>query len=122
VPSFSILPIDFKNRQSKTNLLKRILLSLFIFGNYLIGRKPDAKNARVYLDQVGLGRRGGHLAKQMSGGEKQRVAIARALALQPTFLIADEPTGQLDSNTLTGNSGFVQAAQPAGSDDYSGHP
>jgi putative ABC transport system ATP-binding protein len=64
-----------------------------------MGRDARRKRALALLDQVGLAERKGHYPSQLSGGEQQRVAIARSLANSPQMILADEPTGEIDTKT-----------------------
>jgi putative ABC transport system ATP-binding protein len=86
--SFNLLP--FKTAA------ENVALPLYYQG---VGRKERNYRAEQYLDMVGLSDRKSFLPNQLSGGQKQRVAIARALVSKPKVILADEPTGALDSHT-----------------------
>jgi ABC-type lipoprotein export system ATPase subunit len=74
---------------------ENVALPLIVDG---VSEAEANQRAAQALDRVGLAHRGRHLPKEMSGGEQQRVAIARALAIRPVLLLADEPTGNLDTH------------------------
>jgi len=84
------------NLISYKTALENVALPLYYKG---VGRKERQKIALDYLDKVGLKDWAGHLPNELSGGQKQRVAIARALVTKPKVVLADEPTGALDSTT-----------------------
>jgi len=87
--NFNLLP--------RIDLLSNVLLPLVYHGS--MGRTVRSGRARKQLDQLGLGHRLKHRPNELSGGERQRAAIARALVNEPNIILADEPTGNLDSKT-----------------------
>ncbi len=86
--SFFLLP--------KTDALDNVATPLFYRG---VSSKEARKKAMQMLSKLGLADRHSHQSTQLSGGQQQRVAIARALVTEPSLILADEPTGALDSNT-----------------------
>ncbi|MBV44429.1 MAG: ABC transporter [Rhodobiaceae bacterium] len=87
---------QFNNLLSDFTVIENVALPLIIDG---YSRKESIKRANDLLTQVGLSNRAGNYPNQVSGGEQQRVAIARALVNNPSLIIADEPTGNLDQKT-----------------------
>jgi putative ABC transport system ATP-binding protein len=101
--SYNLLP--------KASIVRNVELPLLYAG---LGRKERRRRALELLEQVGIPEKASVLPAQLSGGQKQRVAIARALANTPALLLADEPTGALDSRTGEEVLGLFQQLNRAG--------
>lgn len=93
------------------NALENVALPLYYQG---LKRKERQEKARFHLQKVGLLDWQTHLPSELSGGQKQRVAIARALASNPKLLLADEPTGALDTTTSSDIMAFLQQLNEEG--------
>lgn len=102
---FNLLP--------RTSALENVELPM-LYAHRRVASSEMKRRAMAALDIVGLGKRSDHLPSQLSGGQQQRVAIARALVNEPRLLLADEPTGNLDSKTSVEVMGVFQRLNERG--------
>ena len=101
------------NLLSRTSALENVELPL-LYSPHGHGRRELRRRSLAALEQVGLADRAEHHPSQLSGGQQQRVAIARALVNEPALLLADEPTGNLDTRTSLEIMGIFQALNRKG--------
>ena len=101
------------NLLSRTTAQENVEMPM-LYNHRRVPAAEQRPRARSCLDLVGLGPRADHKPNQLSGGQQQRVAIARALVNQPSLLLADEPTGNLDSQTSIEIMGVFQKLNDAG--------
>jgi len=101
------------NLLARTSALENVELPMF-YNHPLVSLRERRQRALQTLEKVGLGDRQGHHPSQLSGGQQQRIAIARALVNRPQLVLADEPTGNLDTRTSIEIMGLFQALNDSG--------
>ncbi len=99
------------NLLNRTTALDNVAVPLIYAG---LNRRDRMQKSRAALDAMGLGNRVDHTPAKLSGGQQQRVAIARALVTEPLILLADEPTGALDTQTSEDIMGIFQSLNDSG--------
>ena len=99
---------QFFNLVPTLSALQNVELPMTLAG---VGAAERRRRAQALLERMGLGKRLGHRPKELSGGEQQRVSVARALVNDPPLLLADEPTGNLDSKTAADLLGLLKGLE-----------